>query len=484
MHEVAMSSPTGRSETTRSQDSAHSSSQYATGATWEDTASSATHPRTSPGHSMTVLSSIAPNSAYAQRRTLIRGRSASPRPRRIALPIGISVAQRRAQMAEQIAESAFSGVGQVADETHRARKVAEAAIAEARSVHGVVESRVVALSAHADESTTHTVEVLTEQMRQTMAETEVKASRTIGTVVQQLEKEITAAVMSTAVTANVTMRTMVEGVRRDVQAQMDKNHEDTLHRADEAQRKVEQVSNELRELTTQLNAFKLVSAQTVREEQKMLSNKFQQQSTKQNKVYEEVQQQLGAQNVRIDQLSDSVKQSQKTAQETAELMQTLLVGMENLGEHFKQLQAEMEHWKSPEFPEAEREYAELNKNLLKEVSLTVPAVTEPPNVAGSPSVITPPVFTAPEVPRSPSVSAPLTTKDLGSMGLHAEWVQGTALQRPYPGAPLPSATEGFNLGEQGQEHQAKIPQFFNFVGSNVEKSAAGSGTCNIQSEPV
>ena len=44
--------------------------------------------------------------------------------------------------------------------------------------------------------------------------------------------------------------------------------------------------------------------------------------------------------------------------------------------------------------------------------------------------------------------------------------------------------EGFNLGEKGQEQQAKIPQFFNFVGSNVEKSVAGSGTCNIQAEPA
>ena len=80
-------------------------------------------------------------------------------------------------MAEQIAESAFSGVGQVADETRRTREVAEAAIAEARSMHGAVESRVAALSARADESTTHAVEVLTEQMRQTAAETEAKASQ-------------------------------------------------------------------------------------------------------------------------------------------------------------------------------------------------------------------------------------------------------------------------------------------------------------------
>ena len=79
-----------------------------------------------------------------------------------------------------------------------------------------------------------------------------------------MEKEITAAVTSTAATAEVITRTMVEGVRRDVQAQMDKNHADTLHRADEAQRKVEQVLNELKGLTTQLNAFKPVSTQTVR----------------------------------------------------------------------------------------------------------------------------------------------------------------------------------------------------------------------------
>ena len=175
MCEVTMSSPTGRSETTRSQDSVHSSSQYATGVALEDTASSARQTGTLPGRSMTVLPSVASNSAYAQRRLLTRGRYASPRPRRIASPIGVSVAQRRVQMAEQIAESAFSGVGQVADETRCAHEVAEAAIAEARSVHGTVENRVAELSARADESTTHAVEVLTEQVRQTAAETEAKA---------------------------------------------------------------------------------------------------------------------------------------------------------------------------------------------------------------------------------------------------------------------------------------------------------------------
>ena len=85
------------------------------------------------------------------------------------------VVQRHAQMAEQIFESAFSGVDKVADETCRAREIAESAIAEARSVHGVVESQVAALLARADESTVHAVEVLSEQVQRTVAETEAKA---------------------------------------------------------------------------------------------------------------------------------------------------------------------------------------------------------------------------------------------------------------------------------------------------------------------
>ena len=87
-------------------------------------------------------------------------------------------------MVEQIAESVFSGVDKVVDETRRARKVAEATIAEARSVHGAVESPVAALLARAAESATQTVEVLSEHVQRMAAETEAKTSQTVGTVVQ------------------------------------------------------------------------------------------------------------------------------------------------------------------------------------------------------------------------------------------------------------------------------------------------------------
>ena len=191
---------------------------------------------------MTISSSVALNSAYAHRRLLCRGRSASPVPRRIALAIGIFVAQRHAQMAEQIAESAISGVGQVADAIRQAREVAEAAIAEARSMHGEVESKVATLVAQADASTAHAVEEITERVREVPAYLDVQASRVIAEVTQRLESEIVAAAISTATTADVNMHTVVEEVRRDVQVQLEQTHADVLRRDEEAQHQVEQIS--------------------------------------------------------------------------------------------------------------------------------------------------------------------------------------------------------------------------------------------------
>ena len=44
--------------------------------------------------------------------------------------------------------------------------------------------------------------------------------------------------------------------------------------------------------------------------------------------------------------------------------------------------------------------------------------------------------------------------------------------------------KGFNLGKKGQDQQARIPQFFNLIGSNVEKTAPKSGKSDAQAVPV
>ena len=74
--------------------------------------------------------------------------------------------QRCAQPVEQVTESAMSGMGCIVNETRRAREVAKAAIAKARSVHGEVQSKVASLTARAGASAAHTVEVLSGRVRE------------------------------------------------------------------------------------------------------------------------------------------------------------------------------------------------------------------------------------------------------------------------------------------------------------------------------
>ena len=163
----------------------------------------------------------------------------------------------------------------------------------------------------------------------------------------------------------------------------------------------------------------------------------------QNQVSEQLQLRFDAQTERIDKLSISMNESQKSAQNNAEALQTLLVGIENMGENFKKVQEDMVNWQS-DYQNAEREYAQMNEDLLQEVPLSVPAVTRP-ETAAIPPVVSLPQVTTPQssIPQSVNVSQSVDA------GMHAEWVTIQALKKPYPGAPLPPATmgsKGFNVG--------------------------------------
>ena len=81
----------------------------------------------------------------------------------------------------------------------------------------------------------------------------------------------------------------------------------------------------------------------------------------------------------MDSVSENVNESQKAAQETAELLHNLLVGMENLGENVKQLRKEVNAWGGPE-------EQEISGDLMKEVPM-VPSTSEQPQaISQSPTV--------------------------------------------------------------------------------------------------
>ena len=68
---------------------------------------------------------------------------------------------------------------------------------------------------------------------------------------------------------------------------------------------------------------------------------------------------------KIDVMNESVKKSQKAAEDNAELLQNLLVGIDNMGDNFKKLREDMELWQSAEYEDAEREYEQINRELWK-----------------------------------------------------------------------------------------------------------------------
>ena len=108
----------------------------------------------------------------------------------------------------------------------------------------------------------------------------------------------------------------------------------------------------------------------------------------QQQVTENVEQRLNLQSLRIDIVTESVQKAQRAAEDNAELLQNLLVGVENMGENLKKFREE--------FQNAEREHEAINEELLTEVPLSVPAVPEPIQIPFTP-------VSAPQFPVNPTV---------------------------------------------------------------------------------
>ena len=283
-------------------------------------------------------------------------------------------------------------MGRVEKETRRVREMVEATTAKARSVRGDVESRVATLAVAADMSAARTAEEISSRVKEVVEYSDAQASRITADVTQRLEKEIVAAATSTTATAEVMTRTVVEGIRRDIQAQLEQNRADALRREQEAQHRVEEISRQLQNLTDQLNRFQPASEHTV--------------GVAQGQVTEQLQKKFDAQTERMDQLTATVVESQKSAQTNSEVLQNLLVGIENLGENFKTMQAEMIAWQG-EYQNAEGEYQRMNAELLQEVPLASEAELRPRPV-NPPTISFPPVistqFTVPAVISTPQSS--------------------------------------------------------------------------------
>ena len=372
----------------------HGSSQFGAADAIEDTASSVNIGRRRPSPTRARGSGF-PNTVFARGIAAVRSRSASPRPRRSPSPLGVSVAQRRAQLAAQSAATAVSGVGRIEAETLRVRELVEATSAEAKSVRDEVESRIAEMAAASQASASQLAGQMATQVTKVAEYTDAQASRVAADVTARLEKEVQAAATSAAATAEVTTRTVVEGARRDIQAQIDANRADTLRQTEETKAQVQTISAQLAKLTAQLNQFRPASETIVGEGYEKMSASF--------------QEKFNTQQQEIHNLSTVVLETQKSMQENAETLHSILTGMENLGDHVKDLQAEMAHYDEEQRIE-EDQYAEMTDQLLKEVPIV--NVTEDQEGKGNSPTVPVPVINPSVLPTIPEEPV-LQTGDMG-----------------------------------------------------------------------
>ena len=128
-------------------------------------------------------------------------------------------------------------------------------------------------------------------------------------------------------------------------------------------------------------------------------------------------------------MTESVQKAQKLAEENAEFLQSLLVGVENMGENLKKFREEMEGWKSAELQNAEREYEAVNEELLTEVSLSIPAVTEPMQIPFTP-------VSAPQFPVNPTVPVSHSSGIASDPELREMQERLSAIRKPKSGASI------------------------------------------------
>ena len=136
------------------------------------------------------------------------------------------------------------------------------------------------------------------------------------------------------------------------------------------------------------------------------------------------QEKFNTQQQEIHNLSTVVLETQKSLQENAETLHSILTGMENLGDHVKDLQAEMAHYDEVQ-QLVEAQYAEVEDQLLKEVPISnvYKDKTEETDSPAVPIFVTnPPILpTIPEEPVSQSDTSVVPLTETQEQNMAKRW---------------------------------------------------------------
>ena len=173
-----------------------------------------------------------------------------------------------------------------------------------------------------------------------------------------------------------------------------------------------------------------------------------------------VQQKIDEQQKNIQTLTNAVLEGKKESQSNAATLETLLVGIENLGDNMKKMQEEMLQWQG-DVNEAEQGYEKMEEELLKEIP--IPNQPVMPQMSNSPTV---PIFplqvpvTSPlqPIPEGSVFQAQLMTTSEMDRDIQTRWNKLMETQTPVK----PSTVSSVPIGGTSQ---ATIPQI---LGSKIQ----------------
>ena len=122
-------------------------------------------------------------------------------------------------------------------------------------MRGEVESRLTELTRCAEINASNVLGEVAGEVRRVVDQSQAQTSHAVGSIVQQLEKEIEVAASSTTAMSERAMRMAMAEVRSEFQAQLDQTRVKSLRRDAEARQKMNEIAVNLTTLTEQLKSI-------------------------------------------------------------------------------------------------------------------------------------------------------------------------------------------------------------------------------------
>ena len=276
---------------------------------------------------------------------------------RSASPVGLTIAQRQAQLAAQIASSAASGVSHVAAATDATRNVAEQALATAEQTAGSIEG------------------IVREHVSRSQADT----SRAVDDVAHRLATQLTAAASGSVERSESRTRSMVDTLREELRAKFNEDHAAEEMRRGQAETRMTVLTANVENLHKKINELQVPDLSMLASMEKNLQNQM-----AANTVNASIE---------VAQLTKKVEEQSCNNEATVKLLDSLTQKIDQLSGSLSTVQADLQRWK-----QAEAEYDAGNVeedmtdvgNATASVPMSVtPLTTTPSFVFGETSEIRP-----------------------------------------------------------------------------------------------